>query len=121
VSIKPITGSTERPVGGSQRLQALERANRVRAARSRIKAQIAAGELTAGQVILSARWEVERMPISEVLGSQPQWGAVRSRGFLAGVHLLETKTIGSMTERQRLTVAAALSRDPTSSFAGRSA
>jgi hypothetical protein len=121
VNIDGINKSTERPVGGSQRLRALERANRVRIARSRIKAQIAAGELTAAQVILSARWESERMPISEVLGSQPQWGAVRSRGFLAGLHMPETKTIGSMTERQRLTVAAALSRDPTSSFAGRPA
>lgn len=88
----------------------------MRVARSRIKAQIAVGELTAAQVILSARWETERMAISEVLGSQPQWGAVRSRGFLAGLHMAEAKTIGSMTERQRLTVAAALSRDP--SFAG---
>lgn len=121
MSIEGITESTETPVGGSQRLRALARANRVRIARSRIKAQIAAGELTAAHVILSARWEIERMPISEVLGSQPQWGAVRSRRFLAGLHLAETKRIGSMTERQRLTVAAALSRDPTSSCAGRSA
>ena len=93
----------------------------MRIVRSRIKAQIAADKLTAAQVILSARWEIERMRISEVLGSQPQWGAVRSRRFLAGLHMAETKTIGTMTERQRLTVAAALSRDPTSSFAGRSA
>lgn len=121
MTIEGITESTERPVDGSQRLRALERANRVRIVRSRVKAQIAAGELTAAEVILSARWEVERMPISEVLGSQPQWGAVRSRGFLAGLHIAETKTIGSMTKRQRLTVAATLNRDPTLSFAGRSA
>jgi hypothetical protein len=80
----------------------------VRIARSRIKAQIAADELTAAQVILSGRWEIERMPISEVLGSQPQWGEVQSRRFLAVLHIAEAKTIGSMTERQRLTVPAAL-------------
>jgi hypothetical protein len=91
--------------------------SRVRIARSRIKAQIAVDELTAAQVILSGRWEIERMPISEVLGSQPQWGAVQSRRFLAVLHIAEAKTIGSMTERQRLSAR----RDPTSSFAGRSA
>lgn len=121
MTIERITKSTERRVDGSQRLRALERANQVRTARSRVKAQIAAGELTAAEVILCARWEMERMPISEVLGSQAHWGAVRSRGFLAGLHLAEAKTIGSMTERQRLTVAAALSRNPTSSVAARSA
>jgi hypothetical protein len=102
----------QRPVDGSQRLRALERDNRVRIARSRVKAQIAAGERTAAEVILNAGWEIERMPIAEVLGSQPQWGAVRSCGFLAGLHIAETKTIGSMTKRQRLAVAAALNRCP---------
>jgi hypothetical protein len=112
VSFEDITESTERPVAISQRRRALERANRVRIARSRVKAQVATGELTAAEVILSARWEIERMPVAEVLGSQPLWGAVRSRGFLAGLHIAETKTIGSMTRRQRLATAAALSRDP---------
>jgi hypothetical protein len=109
--------STETAVDGSQRLRALERANRVRTARSRVKAQIAADELTAAEVILSARWEIERMPIAEVLSSQPQWGGVRCRGFLAGLHIAETKTIGSTTERQRRALAAALSRERTVSIA----
>jgi hypothetical protein len=105
--------STLRAIDGSQRLRALDRANRVRIARSQVKAQIAADELTAAEVILSARWEIERMPIAELLGSQPHWGGVRCRGFLAGLHIAETKTIGSMTRRQRLATAAALSRDRT--------
>jgi hypothetical protein len=88
-------------------------------ARSRVKAQIAADELTAAEVILSNRWEIDRMPLAEVLGSQPQWGGVRCRGFLAGLHIAETKTVGSMTERQRLAAAAALSRDRTASHAPR--
>jgi hypothetical protein len=111
VSFEDNTESTDRPVDISQRRRALARANRVRIARAQVKAQIAAGELTAAEVILSARWEIERMPVAEVLGSQALWGAVRSRGLLAGLHIAETKTIGSMTARQRLATAAALSRD----------
>lgn len=111
MSTEGITESTETAVDGSQRLQALERANRVRTTRSRVKAQIAAGEVTAAEVILGARWEIERMPVAAILGSQPHWGAVRCRGFLADLHIAETKTVGSMTKRQRLATAAALNRD----------
>jgi hypothetical protein len=113
VTFEGNTESGERGVGGSQRVRALERANRVRFTRSRVKAQIAAGELTPAEVILSARWEIGRMPLAELLGSQPQWGAVRCRAFLARLHIVETKTIASMTQRQRLATAAALNRDPT--------
>lgn len=91
VSIEDITESKVGPIDSSHKRRALARANRVRNARAQVKAQITAGELTAAEVILSARWEIERMPNREVLGSQPQWGAVRSCGFLAGLHIAETQ------------------------------
>ncbi len=94
----------------AQRLHALERANRVRSARAQLKRRIAAGELTAAEVILSSRWEVERMPIGELLISQRHWGEGRCGGFLAGLGLHETKTVGSMTTRQRTATAAMLTR-----------
>ena len=88
----------------------MERANRVRSARAELKRRIAAGELTAAEVILSSRWEIESMSIREVLLSQRQWGESRSRGFLARLGLREGKTIGSMTTRQRIALAAVLTR-----------
>jgi hypothetical protein len=88
----------------------LERANRVRSARAQLKREIAAGELTAAEVILSSPWEIESMPIGEVLVSQRHWGESRSRGFLACLGLREGKTIGSMTARQRVASAAVLTR-----------
>ncbi|MFL5823295.1 MAG: hypothetical protein ACJ764_07620 [Solirubrobacteraceae bacterium] len=99
-----------RTIDGAQRLQALERANRVRSARAQLKRRVAADELTAAEVILSSRWEIDRMTIGELLLSQRQWGQVRSRGFLAHLGLGESKTIGSMTARQRIASAAALTR-----------
>ena len=92
----------------SQRLRALERANRVRVARARLKRRIAGGELTAAEVILSPRREIDGMPISEVLGSQRRWGEFRCRGLLASLGMSEAKTIGSMTERQRIATASVL-------------
>ncbi len=98
------------PGDGPQPVRALERANRVRSARALVKRRIASGDLTAAQVVLNHRWEIERMPIAEVLISQRQWGSGRCHKFLLGLTMDESKTIGSMTERQRRAVAAQLRR-----------
>lgn len=93
----------------SQRLQALERANQIRVARSALKRRIAAGTVTASAAILSGRSELERMAVGELLLCQPRWGRARCQGFLMSVPMSETKTVGSMTDRQRAQVAAMLS------------
>ncbi len=94
--------------GAPQHVRALERANQVRAARATVKRRTASGELTAAEVIVSHRWEIEKMPIAEILISQPQWGSSRCHAFLLGLTMPENKTIGSLTERQRTTAAALL-------------
>lgn len=86
---------------GGQRLRALARANEVRLARAELKRRIAAGEISAAQVILTCPEEAERWSIGELLMSQRRWGANRSRRFLARNQITELKTIGSLTQRQR--------------------
>jgi hypothetical protein len=54
--------------------------------------------------------EAESMPIADLLGSQRRWGTTRCRKFLAAIPMSETKTIGSMTERQRRELAMRLER-----------
>ena len=56
--------------GQQQHLRALEYANRVRLARARLKRKVAAGELSAGDVILSCPWEAHTMSVSDLLMSQ---------------------------------------------------
>jgi hypothetical protein len=90
------------------RQRALQRANRVRAARAEVKRRIAAGELTAAETILTHRWEIERMGIGELLVSQRGWGERRCQKFLSAIAIAEWKTIGSMTERQRIAAVAQL-------------
>jgi hypothetical protein len=92
-----------------QRLHALARANRIRHVRADLKRRIAKGNVSAAEVILRHQWEVESMPLAQVLTSQRDWGNARCRRFLMPMRLSETKTVGSMTERQRLAVAARLS------------
>jgi hypothetical protein len=93
---------------GPQHMLALERANRVRLARAALKRKIAAGRVEAAEVVLSCPWEVESMTVSELLMSQKRWGRTRCRKFLQSISLLESKTVGSLTERQRVTLAALL-------------
>jgi hypothetical protein len=48
------------------------------------------------------------MAVADLLMSQRRWGQTRSRKFLAQIPMSEQKTIGSMTDRQRRTLAAML-------------
>ena len=93
---------------GPQYMRALERANEVRLARAELKRSICAGEITVADVILSSPWEAQSMAIADLLMSQRRWGRTRCRKFLAVIPMSENKTIGSMTERQRRSLAASL-------------
>ncbi len=100
--------ATATVVRGPQYMRALERANKVRLARAELKRRIAHGELPAAEVILTAPWEADSMAVADLLMSQRRWGRTRARRFLAVIPMSESKTIGSMTERQRLRLAAQL-------------
>jgi len=88
-----------------QHLQALRRANEVRLARSELKHRVAEGRMTVGEVILACPWEAKSMTIAELLLSQNRWGATRCSRFLTNSGLTETKTVGSITDRQRCALA----------------
>ncbi len=94
---------------GQQHMRALERANKVRLARAEMKRRVATGELDVAEVILECPWEAHSMAVADLLLSQRRWGQTRCRKFLAQLPMSEKKTVGSMTERQRRTLAAMLS------------
>lgn len=100
--------ATATVVRGPQYMRALQRANEVRLARAELKRRVADGELSVAEVVLTCPWETESMEISDLLTSQRRWGHTRCRKFLAGIPMSETKTVGSMTERQRRSIAALL-------------
>jgi hypothetical protein len=91
-----------------QHMQALAQANRVRLARAELKRQIADGELSVADVVLDCPWEAESMAVADLLTSQHRWGRTRCRRFLSAIPMSETKTVGSMTDRQRRALAARL-------------
>ena len=90
---------------------ALEHANKVRLARADLKRQIADGRRDVADVVLECPWEAESMSIADLLMSQHRWGRTRCRRFLASLPMSETKTVGTMTDRQRRALAAMLEGD----------
>jgi hypothetical protein len=119
--------ATATVVRGPQYMRALQRANEVRLARAELKRRVAVDAVSAAEVILTCPWEAESMEVADLLLSQRRWGHTRCRKFLAGIPMSETKTIGSMTERQRRTIAAMLAmvghpradrREPLLAFTG---
>ncbi len=94
---------------GPQYMRALERANQVRLARADLKRRVALDEVSVAAVIMDCPWEAESMAVGDLLMSQRRWGQTRCRKFLAQIPMSEKKTVGSMTERQRRTLADLLS------------
>jgi hypothetical protein len=108
-SIAPATTNASTAEDGPQHMQALARANRVRLARAELKRSIARGETDAWEVVRDCPWETESMTLAELLTSQRRWGRTRARKFLLGVSLNENKRLGTLTDRQRALLSAALS------------
>ena len=92
-----------------QHMRALERANAVRLARAELKRKVAMDQIDVAAVVLNCPWEAESMAVADLLMSQRRWGQTRCRKFLTQIPMSEKKTIGSMTERQRRTLAMLLS------------
>ena len=64
--------------------------------------------MAAREVVLACPWEAETMPIVDLLRSQRWWGDRRCHRTLAAIPVTENRAIGSMTERQRVALAARL-------------
>jgi hypothetical protein len=75
-----------------------------------VKRRVAAGELSACEVVLACPWMVRSMAVAELLACQPWWGWIRCRTCLESVGLDESKVLGGLTERQRVALAVVISR-----------
>ena len=67
-----------------------------------MKRRIAAGELSAAEVVLSCPWQAQSMSVSDLLMSQKRWGRTRCRRLLISLGIPENKRVGTLTERQRM-------------------
>ena len=105
-------GSTASRGQALQQCKALKHAQAVRHARAELKRKIARGELSVPHVLLACPSHAATMPISDLLMSQRWWGRVRCRRLLVSTGVPERKPVGSLTERQRVALAALLALRP---------
>jgi hypothetical protein len=84
-----------------QQMRALQRANEVRSARTRLRKEVKAGEIAVADLVADPPEVIHGMEIFELLTAQRRWGRVKALRLLAIIQLRENKMIGEMTERQR--------------------
>jgi hypothetical protein len=104
----PAAPADSPSIAAPQHMRALARANEVRLARAELKRQVGAGRTTAAEVVATCPWEAQSMPLIELLSAQRRWGRARSRKLIVQTGLTENKHIGTLTERQRRLLSAAL-------------
>lgn len=84
----------------AQRMSALDKANAVRQARSRLKYQIKAGEVSLRDVLMDMPSEIWSWPIHDALCLVPHWGSIRARRQLRRLDIPDSKPAGELTARQ---------------------
>lgn len=97
-----------------QCMDALAAANETRLNRADMKRKIKAGRLRVSTVIKNPPWYAESMHVHELLMTLPRFGRKRATVRLTRAELPMTKTVGSMTERQRNVLVSVLLKDGVS-------
>jgi hypothetical protein len=89
----------------TQRLDALERANHVRARRAKLKSDLKSGRCMIDTVLLDPPQYMRSATALDLLLATPTYGRVRAHKILAQCRISPIKAVGTLTERQRTELA----------------
>ncbi len=109
------TGAKEEKSPGSserQRLEALRRANEIRQGRARLKRAMKSGGVDPAKLFLDPPALIQTAKVLDLLLGAPGWGRVRADRAFAHLRISPTKTVGSLSNRQRLALAELLRDRP---------
>ena len=93
-----------------QRMDALGRANEVRALRAQLKRDLKAGRVSIGALLLNQPPYLETAKVFDLLLALPKVGRVKATKILQGCRVSPNKTFGGLSERQRAELAGHLHR-----------
>lgn len=93
-----------------QRLEALERANRVRVARAEVKRRMKRFDALVTDLVSDPPPELESMKVFDLLIATPKIGRVKAKEILRREAISPSKTVGGLSERQRDALASVLTR-----------
>jgi hypothetical protein len=94
----------------TQRLDALERANRVRTERAKLKKDLKGGRASIHALLLQPPPCVESAKVIDMLLAVPKYGRVKAGKVLQQCRISPSKTIGGLSERQRAELVSLLHR-----------
>jgi len=93
-----------------QRIDALSRANEVRALRAQLKRELKARRVSIGALLLDPPPYLETAKVFDIVLALPKVGRVKATKILQSCHVSPRKTFGGLSERQRAELAARLQR-----------
>ena len=85
----------------NQRLEALQKANTIRAERSRLKKELAAGRAEITEVLAHPPACAETERVAVLLLAVPMYGPARVSKLLVRERISESKRLAGLTDRQR--------------------
>lgn len=92
-----------------QRMAALQLANDTRSARATLKREMRARRISLVDLLLAPPAYVETMKVFDLLIAVPKYGRVKVNKVLSGCRISPSKTIGGMSQRQRVELVERLS------------
>jgi hypothetical protein len=111
IRVRPPTDRpTERAL--EERRLALERVKEVRLVRARLKRDIKTGRVDLAEILLEPPPETRNMKVFDLLRMTPGYDRVRTETALTQVRIAPTKTVGGLSNRQRLALAELLGPPP---------
>src|SRR6187401_1818308 len=93
-----------------QRMEALERANRIRTQRAQLKRDLKAGRASIHDLLLEPPEYLETAKVFDMLLAVPKYGRVKANKVLQQCRISPSKTIGGLSERQRSELVSLLRR-----------
>jgi hypothetical protein len=93
-----------------QRMDALGKANEVRALRAQLKRDLKAGRASIGALLIDRPPYLETAKVFDMLLALPKIGRVKATKILQSCRVSLSKTFGGLSERQRVELAGRLRR-----------
>ena len=93
-----------------QRIDALSRANEIRALRAQLKRDLKARRVSIGALLLDPPPYLETAKVFDMLLALPKVGSVKATRILHSCRVSPSKTFGGLSERQRTELAERLDR-----------
>lgn len=107
----PTKISSEAPERSlDQRMEALKRANDVRSRRARLKKDLKAGRVRIEALLEDPPEYLKTAKVVDMLLAVPKYGRVKSNRVLKNCRISPSKTIGGLSERQRIELVEQLRR-----------